>query len=205
MLKMKAILILLPALLMVCEAQAANIYKYKDNKGNEIIGSQVPAEFVKNGYQVLDERGRVIRVVSRSLTDAERAAQSEAMAEQRQQEEARLKQEEADKLLLRLYRSPEEVIRRRDSTVEELEAQVTALTALHEDAQERVDILQKRADDNVALNGKVPPTVSSQLEDATAERDRLGRQIERFQTEKTQAFESAQKNIDRLKELLDLD
>lgn len=191
--------------LLVVEAQAANIYKYKDNQGKEIIGSQVPAEYVKNGYQVLNERGRVIQEVPRTLTDEERAAQSEAMAQQRQEEEVRRQQEEADKLLLRLYRSPEEVIRRRDSTVEELDAQLTALTALLADAQERVDDLQTRAENNLDADGNPPPLVASQLEDATGERDRLQRQIDRIDNEKTETVETAQKNIDRLKELLNLD
>jgi len=43
----------------------------------------VPAEFVKNGYQVLNERGQVIEVVQRTLTAEERAAQSEQLEQQR--------------------------------------------------------------------------------------------------------------------------
>jgi hypothetical protein len=76
--------------------------KYKDDQGREITGSRVPAEFVKNGYQVLNERGQVIEVVQRTLTAEERAAQSEQLEQQRLLEQAALRQEEEDRMLLRL-------------------------------------------------------------------------------------------------------
>lgn len=109
---------LLMSALVISQADAANLYKYKDDQGREITGSRVPAEYVKNGYQVLNERGQVIEVVQRTLTTEERAAQSEQLEQKRLVEQAALRQEEEDRMLLRLYRSPEEVVRRRDSTIE---------------------------------------------------------------------------------------
>jgi DNA anti-recombination protein RmuC len=185
--------------------QAANIYKYKDDQGNVILGSRVPAEYVKNGYQVLNERGRVIQEVARVLTPEELAALSDEQEQQRLAEEATRKQEEDDRLLLRLYRSPEEVIRRRDTTIGELDAQIEALSALHNDAQERVDRLQETADSNVAAGREVPATIASQLEDSSEELARLNRQLVRIQNERAETLSTAQKNIDRLKELLNLE
>jgi len=173
-------------------------------QGNEILGSQVPAEFIKNGYQVLNERGRVIQDVPRVLTAEELAELSDEQEQQRLAEEARKQQEEDDRLLL-LYRSPEEVIRRRDTTIEELEAQIEALTALQSDAQERVDGLQQIADNNVKAGREVPAITASQLADSKEEVARLGRQLDRLDVERTETLTTAQKNIDRLKELLNLE
>jgi len=167
---------------------AANLYKYKDNQGNVFHGTQVPPEYVKNGYEVINEKGQVIQVVERTLTAEERAAQADAIAAREQDLEAQQRQEEEDRLLLRLYRSPDEVIRRRDSTVEELDAQVTALSGLLQSAERRVTQLES--------------TVES---DATEERDRLARQVARIEEEKQETIETAEKNINRLKELLNLD
>lgn len=182
-------------------AFAANIYKYYDNQGNMFHGSQVPPEYVKNGYEVINEKGVVIETIPRALTAAEREAQAQALRDQQNNEEERLRQEEADRLLLRLYRSPDEIIRRRDSTVEQLDAQITALTGLREDAQRRVDNLQGQVDSNP----NPPETLLSQLEDATEERDRLTRQVDRIQSEKAETLETAEKNLARLRELLNLD
>lgn len=180
---------------------AANIYKYQDNQGNVFHGTQVPPEYVKNGYEVINEKGQVIQRVPRALTAEERAAQAEALAAQESNQADRARQEEEDRLLLRLYRSPDEVIRRRDSTVEELDAQITALTGLLDGAEKRVADMQARVDSAGEL---ASDALLGQLEDASEERDRLARQIARIETEKEETVETAQKNIDRLRELLNL-
>lgn len=191
--------------LLVLQSQAANMYRYTDNNGRRIVATSVPAEFIKNGYEVLNERGQVIETVSRTLSDEERAARADELEQERLAEEARLKQEEDDRLLLRLYRSPEEVIRRRDSTLGELDDQISVLNALHEDAQEKLDAVQLRIDNNKAADREPTEAMLAQLDDATEERDRLGRQITRLENERTETIETAQQNIDRLKELLNLD
>jgi len=108
----------------------------------------MPAEFVKNGYQVLNERGQVIEVVQRTLTAEERAAQSEQLEQQRLLEQAALRQEEEDRMLLRLYRTPEEVVRRRDATIQQLQAQMIVLNSLLEDAEEKLAELEQRVVNN---------------------------------------------------------
>lgn len=200
----KILLVAWSATLVIPVAFAANIYKYYDNQGNIVHGSQVPAEFVKNGYEVINEKGQVIQIVPRTLTAEERAAQAEQLQAREQNEAERLRQEEADRLLLRLYRSPEEVVRRRDSTVEELDAQISALSGLLENAEERVEVLQTRLESNINAGNEPPETLKGQVEDASEERDRLARQVTRIESEKAETIETARKNIDRLRELLNL-
>jgi chromosome segregation ATPase len=200
----KILLVAWSATLVIPAVFAANIYKYYDNQGNIVHGSQVPAEFVKNGYEVINEKGQVIQIVPRALTAEERAAQAEQLQAREQNEAERLRQEEADRLLLRLYRSPEEVVRRRDSTVEELNAQISALSGLLEGAEERVEVLQNRVESNINAGNAPPDALLAQVEDASEERDRLARQVSRIESEKAETIETARKNIDRLRELLNL-
>ncbi len=196
---------LLISALAISPANAANLYKYKDDQGREITGSVVPAEYVKNGYQVLNERGQVIQVVQRSLTEEERAAQSEQLEQQRLIEQAVQRQEEEDRMLLRLYRSPEEVVRRRDSTIEQLDAQLTVLNSLLKDSQGKLAVLEQRAVNNENAGNQIPANLLAQIEDATDERDRLATQVVRIESEKESAIITAENNINRLKELLNLD
>lgn len=186
-------------------AQGSTIYRYKDNQGNEIIGSQVPAEYVKNGYEVINDRGQVIRVVARTLTDDERAAQADSLEEQRLAEEAVLRQQEEDTLLLRLYRAPEEVVRRRDTTIEELDAQLSVLNALLEGAEESLKGIEERIQNNIDADREPPSNLLSQQETVSEERGRLVRQISRIENEKEETITTAEKNINRLRELLNLD
>jgi len=184
---------------------AANIYKYDDDEGREILGSQVPAEYVKNGYEVINERGQVIQVVPRTLTDEERAAQADTLNQEQLAEEARRQQEEDDRLLLLLYRTPEEVVRRRDSTIEELDAQVSVLSALLLSAEEKFQDLQARVDSAESAGNEVDESLQRQYDSALEERDRLARQVARIENEKVTTIETAEKNIARLKELLNLE
>lgn len=205
MVKLKLTIALLFSTLIATQSEAANLYKYTDDQGREIVSSRVPAEFVRNGYQILNERGQVIEVVERSLSAEELAVQSEEKKSLRLAEQARLEQEEADTMLLRLYRSPEEVIRRRDSTVSELDGQFTVLSSLLEDVEEKLAELEQKVVNNENAGNEVPANLIAQVEDATVERDRLSRQVTRISNEKEEAIVTAQNNIDRLKELLSLD
>ena len=204
MFRNKFTILLLISALFISQANAANLYKYKDDQGREITGSRVPAEFVKNGYQVLNERGQVIEVVQRTLTAEERAAQSEQLEQQRLLEQAALRQEE-DRMLLRLYRTPEEVVRRRDATIEQLEAQMIVLNSLLEDAEEKLAELEQRVVNNENAGTQIPANLTAQVEDASNEKNRLATQLVRLESEIEEAITTAEKNINRLKELLNLD
>ena len=194
MFRNKFTILLLISALFISQANAANLYKYKDDQGRQITGSRVPAEFVKNGYQVLNERGQVIEVVQRTLTAEERAAQSEQLEQQRLLEQAALRQEE-DRMLLRLYRTPEEVVRRRDATIEQLEAQMIVLNSLLEDAEEKLAELEQRVVNNKNAGTPIPANLAAQVEDASNERNRLATQLVRMESEIEEAITTAEKTL----------
>ena len=194
MFRNKFTILLLISALVISQANAANLYKYKDDQGREITGSRVPAEFVKNGYQVLNERGQVIEVVQRTLIAEERAAQSEQLEQQRLLEQAALRQEE-DRMLLRLYRTPEEVVRRRDATIEQLEAQMIVLNSLLEDAEEKLAELEQRVVNNENAGTQIPANLTAQVEDASNEKNRLATQLVRLESEIEEAITTAEKTL----------
>jgi len=139
---------------------------------------------------VLNERGQVIEVVQRTLTAEERAAQSEQLEQQRLLEQAALRQEE-DRMLLRLYRTPEEVVRRRDATIEQLEAQMIVLNSLLEDAEEKLAELEQRVVNNKNAGTPIPANLAAQVEDASNERNRLATQLVRIESEIESEIEEA--------------
>jgi len=51
-------LILFILMTLEVQAQGGNLYRYRDDEGNEIIATQIPAEFVKNGYEIINDRGK---------------------------------------------------------------------------------------------------------------------------------------------------
>ena len=58
-------------------ADAATLYRYINDKGYQEIGYSVPTHLVPNGYDVIDESGRLIRRVAAQLSEEEYAAKLE--------------------------------------------------------------------------------------------------------------------------------
>jgi len=103
------------ALCGASSATAEELYKYVNEDGVTVLDSHVPPQFVKNGYTVLSSDGRVLEVVPRAPTAEEIAA-----------EQKRRETEAADAALMRLYGSPEDVERARDTKLASLQGFVDA-------------------------------------------------------------------------------
>jgi chaperonin cofactor prefoldin len=197
---------LLLAMLLAGSALAAegNTYRYINDRGQRVFADRVPPQFVKNGYEVLNSRGQVIQVVPRALTPAELAA-LEATREQREAEEAAANvQREADNLLLRLYRSPDEIARKRDERVSLIDGQLTALTASMEKLRTEVANLQRSADSQVAAGREAPPQTVESLRIQGAELERQTTQRDRLQSDRAAVIADADRDMSRLAELMGL-
>lgn len=181
---------------------AANTYRYVDDRGRTVHGSTVPPQYVKNGYEVLNDRGQVIQVVPRAKT-AEELAAEEATRAQREAEEAVARvQEEKDNLLLRLYRSPDEIARKRDERVTLIDGQLTALAAALVKVEAEAERLQKQVDDLKAAGNEAPAQTLETLRIQHEERDRFIAQRERLEKDKATTIAEAEADMARLAELL---
>lgn len=99
----------------------AELYKYVNEDGVTVLDSHVPARYVKNGYTILSLDGRVLEVVPRALTDKEIRVRDLRLNEERQRERIEREQKIADQNLLRIYSTPEDVIRARDTKLASIE------------------------------------------------------------------------------------
>jgi len=67
---------------------AAKLYRYKDDNKRWVIASSVPSERVKNGYEVVDETGRVIDTIDPQRSPAEARAYIAQLEAKQEREEA---------------------------------------------------------------------------------------------------------------------
>ncbi|MDG2071055.1 MAG: hypothetical protein P8J55_04840 [Pseudomonadales bacterium] len=93
----------------------AELYKYTNEDGVTVLDSHIPARYVKNGYSILSLDGRILEVVPRALTEKEIRERDRKLKEQERLEAQRREKEIADENLLRLYSTPADVIRARDT------------------------------------------------------------------------------------------
>ncbi len=185
-------------------AAAANIYRYVDRNGLTVFDSRIPPEYAKNGYTILNDRGQVIQVVPPAPTAEELAAIAAAEAEERSREEARKMQQEADNLLIRLYRSPDEIAKKRDDRLGQLDVQTTALNVSIGKADIEIARLQQIVTNNRNAQKEPPAEITEQLRVQEEEKARLALQLTRIEEERAVANAEAERDIKRLSELLGL-
>ncbi|MFT7687131.1 MAG: hypothetical protein ACI9FB_002483 [Candidatus Azotimanducaceae bacterium] len=103
------------------ELTFAELYKYINEDGVTVLDSHVPARYVKDGYTILRLDGRVLEVVSRALSDKEILIRDQNLAEERRLNRIEREQKIADQNLLRIYSTPEDVVRVRDDKMASIE------------------------------------------------------------------------------------
>ncbi|MGV3592103.1 MAG: hypothetical protein ACO1PZ_10475, partial [Gammaproteobacteria bacterium] len=127
----------------------------------------------------------------------------EATRAQREAEEAVARvQQEKDNLLLRLYRSPDEIARKRDERVTLIDGQLTALAAALAKVEAEAERLQKQVDDLKAAGNEAPAQTLETLRIQHEERDRFIAQRERLEMDKATTIADAAADMARLVELL---
>lgn len=198
----KLALVALLAAGLVTSAQAASIYKYLDENGRTVFNSSMPPDRVKDGYTIMNERGQVIEVVPRQLTPAEIAARNAAEELRLAEEEATRKQQEADNMLVRAYKSPDEIIAQRDVRVMRLDGRIIELTGNLAKVDAEVTRLTQLVEAARTAGTEPEAAIVAKLDDQTAERLSLQNEITVVEAEKQEEIATAERNAKRLGELL---
>ena len=127
-------------------ASAAEYYRYVDTNGITVISRQgVPANVIGNGYEVINEHGRVVRVVPRALTP-----------EEHRQLQAEKEQAEIDRQLLRLYSQVSDVERAEERKQMEIDAFIGLVRRNISDLNEDKAILLSEAGNHERSGRTVP-------------------------------------------------
>ncbi|WP_205342929.1 DUF4124 domain-containing protein [Denitrificimonas caeni] len=171
---------------------AVEYYRYTDERGITVINRQgVPPELIGNGYDVLSERGRVVRVVPRAPTpDEYRKIQAEK------------EQAKADRHLLMLYTRVEDVDRARARKVADIDGQINiARGNLLSVNSLRVD-LQGQAASQERAGREVSASLLKQIEEVSVDQQRLQQQISRYLQSKKDIDSAFARDKARVKELL---
>ena len=183
---------LLFGLLLPIVAGATELYRYTDDQGVTVLGRQgVPPEFIGRGYEVLNDQGRVIKVVppAPSAEEMQRLLADKARAS-------------SDAQLLRLYSTPEDIDRARDRKLAELDGLIGVARSNLQSARLQQDNLQSQAADHERAGREVPEHLLAQIANQKDEQLRQYKDIARYQDARKQAQASFAADRQRLAELL---
>lgn len=171
---------------------AVEYYRYTDERGITVINRQgVPANLIGNGYEVLSEQGRVLRVVPRAPTPEEYRKMQDAVA-----------QAKADRQLLMLYTRVEDIDRARDRKVADIDGQISIARGNLLSTNSLKSDLQRQAASQERAGRQVPAALLKQIEEVTVDQQRLQKQIARYMQSKKEIESIFASDKMRLTELL---
>jgi hypothetical protein len=182
---------LLLSLLLPLSGVATELYRYVDDKGVTVLSRQgVPPEFVAKGYEVLNDQGRVLRVIPPAPTPEEFARM--------QADKARAS---SDAQLLRLYSNLEDVDRARERKLAELDGVTGVARGNLQSVRTQQANLQSQAADHERAGRAVPEHLLAQINSLKDEQQRLLRDIARYQEARKKAEADFAADRARLAEL----
>lgn len=169
-----------------------DLYRYVDDKGVVVLDRHgVPPQFIGKGYEVLNEQGRVTRIVPPAPTAEERQRLLEA--------EARAT---SDMQLLRLYASEKDVERAKVRKLAELDGVIGISRGNLQALRAQQENLQGQAANHERAGRAVPETLLVQINNLGREQASLQRDIERFLRARQEAENSFARDQVRVAELL---
>lgn len=182
---------LLLGLLAAGSAQA-EVYRYVNRQGVVALDRQgVPPEYVANGYEVLDEAGRVLRVVAPAPSAEESARRAEAQ-----------RQAAADAELLQRYTSAADLEWAQVRRLRDLDSLAGIARSNLEAGRRLLEDVERRAAERQRAGQALAPELLAQREKLQQEQQRLAAELDRVQKLRAVAEVEFARERARLQQLL---
>jgi len=184
-----ATLLMLTVLPLAAEAQ--QFFRYKDENGQIVINSSIPPEFVKNGYEIVNEKGVVLKEVAPQLSDEE-------IRSRRQEQERIANQEARDAELTKLYRSPIDVDRAMKTWLSRLDMEIRLKENRIAILRTEYNQLQSKAADQERAGKTVDEGLLAEMAQIEEEIDRYQSEIAEVEIRQEDARDRFQRDRERM-------
>lgn len=195
------------ALVIAClpiSGQAGKLYKWVDDEGHTHYSDKIPPSEVKRAHANLDEHGVTIDRIEAAKTPEQIRQEAEEARLRKEQERLAEKQRAEDRVLLRTFRSEDDILMARDGQIQAVDTYIRVTQSNIKRLKHTLEGMQKNAAE-LELSGQ---TISSRyLQDIENKRQALKESyqsiVEREQ-EKNRIRQSFAKDVNRFRELKQL-
>lgn len=142
---------------------ASQLYRYKTAAGETVLSRTIPPALVGNGYDVLNEKGRIVQTVPPALSAEQILARDEARARQKAQNEKLALQAQRDAELKQLYSHPDDAVRIMSRKGNDVLSLILARTGRIEFAQKNIVELEQKAAELQRKGVAVPKRYEDQM------------------------------------------
>lgn len=193
---------------MLVAALAANAaadgdlyYRYENAEGVTVIDDHVPPRYAHKGYSVLNDSGRVVEVVPRALTEAERRDANSPAVQARLRAEEAERQRRYDAILLARYSSIADIEAAQQRKVNEIAVRINLLKGNIASLKQQLESRQQVAAEIERSGEPVPEEYPRSIESLRAEIAEAQSQISRYEVERTATEMRFTLDVERFRQL----
>jgi DNA repair exonuclease SbcCD ATPase subunit len=185
-------------------AFSRDLYRYYDGEGKMVIDYRVPAEYAGAGYEVLNDKGVVIKVVPRELTEEEKQQRNALEIQQAEAEAEQERLRKWDESLLLRYSTIADIEDMRERSLRDLRIRVSILKSNRRSLKQQVENYQSQAADLERRGQEVDVDRLQAIEELQREIAATDRAIAERQREIQEVSAGYQADIERFAQLLEV-
>jgi hypothetical protein len=184
-----------------CTVQGAKLYKWVDEEGHTHYSDKIPPNDAKRARSQLDEHGVTIDKVGAAKTAEQLRLEAEEKRLRMEQERLAEKQRQEDRVLLRTFRSEDDIIMTRDGQIQAVDAYIRVTQANIKRLKNKLAEMQKNAAEIELSGRKVSTRYMSDIETKRqALKDSYQSIVER-EKEKNRIRQAFARDLNRFREL----
>lgn len=157
------LLILIISALFAVSAQAG-LYRWVDENGAVHYGDKVPAKYLKQEHQELNEQGTTVKKHDRAMTAEEKAEKKKEEAERKRLENEKRAQALRDRVLTDTYTTERDLVAAKDARLDAIDSQLQLSKELIKNTQEKVEKTEQLIESLKASGKMVPESTYAKLE-----------------------------------------
>ena len=161
------LLILMMSTLFVASAQAG-LYRWIDENGVVHYGDKVPAKYLKQEHDELNEQGTTVKKHDRAMSAAEKADKKREEAERKRLENEKRAQALRDRVLTDTYTTERDLVAARDARLDAIDSQLQLSKDIIESSKVNVTKTEELIE-RIKKSGRMVPEVTY----AKLEREKL--------------------------------
>ena len=189
--------------MLLASAAEAKMYKWVDEDGQIHYSDKVPAQYLKEHREELNEQGATVKDIKRAPTEEEKAEQRRKEKERKEKEKVLLEQQRRDRILTDTYTTERDLMAARDARLEAIDSQINLADSIVKDSTSKVESTEKLIAQLKAEGKHIPDTAYAKVE---REHKQLATQkevAEKHRQKRQEIVEQFEGYITRFRELMD--
>jgi hypothetical protein len=150
--------------MLFAPAVEAKMFKWVDENGQVHYTDKVPAQYLKQHREELNDQGATIKDIKRAPTEEEKAELRRKEKARKQKEKVRLEQQRRDRILTDTYTTERDLVAARDARLEAIDSQINLAESIVKDSTSKVESTEKLITQLKAQGKKVPDATYAKLE-----------------------------------------